>query len=674
MQASPMKLLGLLEDNKTVFKVPVYQRKYEWEKEHLDQFFLDITNILKSNYSKEHFLGTVVYVQNDKPGLMKERLLIDGQQRLTTTSILLKAIKDKIKETNESSRKWMEIRDTYLTNPYGSGDTKYKLMPVDLDKDAYYDLMNNCKSNSRIYENYLYCLDFIDKSEYGVEEIYDALGFLNIVYISLDSNENPQVIFESLNSTGLSLTQADLIRNFILMGLDYDSQTFLYKNYWRKIEEKLTNKVISDFIRDYLTMKEGIVAKQSKVYEAFKIYFYNNKYSSEEIASELLIYSQYYREILDAKTNIEELDRQIRYINDIKSSVTYPFLLKLLDDYKYNIVSKREIIEVLEIIVSYLYRRSICGIPTNALGKIFSGMSSEVEERINKGEGYVDAVTDYLMSRTGTGVFPRNEEFKKSFLETDMYSKNNRLSKIILHTIEAKNHKEVVDIDQLTVEHILPQTLTNEWNIELGKKAHEVHALYRNTIGNLTLTNYNSEMANKSFDDKKIYYSKSNINLTRDLIHYKNWTEKEILDRGDKLFIYIKEIWPLPYDRYKSIGEERLLSNQEYSINDNIVVTGYSPKKLIIDKNKIDIGSWRDMLTESCDYLYRKDDELFFSLKYKSIYKTFLSTEDSGLRRSHKVAEDLFVETNYSAKDIVSYVSLLFEEYGMEDQVYFELK
>lgn len=677
MQASTIKLLDLLGDSKTIFKIPVYQRKYEWTKEQLEQFFLDIDRIIESDLKKEHFLGTIVYVQNEMPGLMKERIVIDGQQRITTTILLIKAIMDSAISSNliNSNVNPDEIQDTYLINRYGKEDNKYKLYPVESDLEAYKDLMENMESDSNIYRNYEICKKYIENSKYDFGKIYEALGLVNIVYISLNQDENPQIIFESLNSTGLSLTQADLIRNFVLMGLKYEEQKRLYLHYWIKIEKRLTNKVISDFIRDFLTMKEGKVSNQNKVYESFKNYFFNNNLTSEDILIDLLEYSEYYHMIINSNTNNMIVNENLDYINNIKNSVSYPYILKLFGDYyKQNLLDEDNLEKILSLIVSYIYRRNICNIATNALNKIFASMSKEVDNRIDNNFSYYDAVVDYLMSRKGTGIFPRDEEFKSNFLTSNLYNKSNSLSKTILYTLEKTTHKEVVNIEALSVEHIMPQTLTNEWNIDLGNNSYEIHRIYLNTIGNLTLTNYNSEISNKSFLDKKEYYKNSNINITRNIQKYDKWTDKEILDRGEILFETIKDVWIQPKDNYKSIADDILLPTEEYSINDNVIVTGYSPRIIIIDDEIYNVTSWKDMLIKSCRYLYDLDNEFFLSLRDNSKFSNILSFNEEDFRSPNHINGNLYMETNFSAKNILSYIVLFFREYDLNEYVYFQIK
>ncbi len=675
MQASPTKLLSLLGENKVVFKVPVYQRNYEWNKEQVKQYFYDIERIISKDFKKNHFVGTIVFVTNEIENLMREMVLIDGQQRIITTVLLLKAILDLAEEDGLDRVSRDEISESYLINRHSRNEkSKLKLKPVKEDMQAYKELINGNESQSKIYENYKLLRELITRSSYGLEKIYRAMMQLDIVYISLDKEENPQVIFESLNSTGLSLTEADLIRNFILMGLEYDKQTELYEKYWVKIEKLLPNKIISDYVRDFLTMKESKVPNKNKVYSEFKNYYFSNNYDSEAILKELLKYAGYYEAI--SNNNIEDRDiyNEIFSINKIRSTVTYPFLLRVFDDhFSEGIISRDELHEVLEIIVSYIYRRNICNIPTNALNKVFAIMSRETRKLREEGFSYVDGVVDYLMSRSGTSIFPRDEEFRNNFINEDLYNKSYGVANWILYNIERKIHKELVALESLSIEHIMPQTLSPEWNIELGHNAYETHRLYKDTIGNLTLTNYNSEMSNKNFLDKRAYYKNSNIKTTRDIAKLETWTDKEILARAEELFTIGKEIWKLPKDNYQNIGENRLIPHQEYGIVENVIVTGYTPKAIIFDGDRKSVKTWKEFLTVTCSYLYDLDEELFKSLLKKTSFQKLLSYKKEDLREPRLIKYGLYVQTSYSAKDILNYVVLLAEEFGIEKYVFFQI-
>lgn len=681
MQAGPMKLLALLKENKSIFNIPVYQRNYEWNKDQVEQFFRDIEGIIRDDYNNGHFLGTIVFVSNEKQELMMERIIIDGQQRITTTVLLLKAIHDSLDESdNEEKNLKEEIYETYIINKYVDEKYKLKLKPVEEDMKAYVDLIesNQTDEDSKIYTNYKLLIDLISNSDYNVQQIYKALSYVQIVYISLDKNsgaENPQLIFESLNSTGLSLTEADLIRNFILMGLEYDDQVELYRKYWINIEKFLTNARISEFVRDYLTMKIGYVPNRNKVYVTFKKYYFKNNYNSKDILIDLLRYTKYYHWFINLETGIDDIDEWLWRLENMKSTVVYPYLLELFDDYfEKKIITKNELLETMNIINSYLYRRTICNIPTNALNKVFASMAKSVSDLRNRGKSHIEAVTDYLMSKSGSAIFPRNEQFKKSFIELDIYNRRNKLALFTLYNIEKYQHKEIVELDQLTVEHIMPKTLTPKWYIDLGRDGDEVHKLYKDTIGNLTITKYNSEMSNKSFEDKKDIYMNSNIKLTRDLTNFEKWDKDSIISRANSLFKIANKIWPLPVDNFINVSQENLIPGEEYSILDNIDVTGYKPTALIIDNEKIFISSWKEMLIEMSKFLLEFDRELFYSLLDNKNFKKLISNDANGVRKAEQLAKDLYIETNLSANDILNYVRLLNKEYDMEEFVDFTIR
>lgn len=681
MQAYPEKLLHLLGGSNVIYKIPVYQRKYEWREEQVDQFFDDLMNIIENDFKHNHFLGTIVFVSREIEHLMRERILIDGQQRITTAMLLMKALMDIMITNNESLQLAEGIKSSYLFNLHAAQDFKLKLIPVESDYQDFKFLMSDQlnridRENSRIFTNYNRLKKLITESSYSTKDIHNAMGHLDVVYISLDRGENPQVIFESLNSTGLSLTQADLIRNFILMGLDYEDQTRLYNTYWTRIEEILPYKIISEFVRDYLTVKTSHVPNKNKVYETFKRFYFKNDYSSEDMLIELVDYAKLYEYILNSDTEHEDINVELKNINNIRSTVTYPYILELFYDfYVNNTISKETVVEVLKVIVSYIYRRNICNIPTNALNKIFSTMAKETKKiRENKNLSYLDAVTDFLMSRTGSGIFPRDKEFKNNFINNNMYNKSHRIAQLILYNIEKARHKEVVDMDHLTVEHIMPQTLTPEWSIMLGSNAYETHDMFKNTIGNLTLTNYNSEISNKSFTEKKKIYSDSNIKITREIASAEEWTREIIIQRAEKLFEYVKEIWKLPIDNYQNLNKQRLLPNVAYSILDNVIVTGHRPRTIIFDSEEFNVKTWKEMLIVTSQYLCELDRELFTSFTKKSHFERLLSYDSSDLRDGRFVNNGIYIETHFSAKDIVNYIALLTDEFGISELVYFEVQ
>lgn len=676
-----MKLLALLGENKSTFNIPVYQRNYEWNKEQLVQYFKDLEKIVKEGYNNYHFMGTIVFVSNEKQGLMMERIIIDGQQRITTTMLLLKAIHDTLDENDaEQNARKEEIYETYIINKYVDEKYKLKLKPVKEDMSAYVDLIesNETSTDSKVITNYKLLVELINNSRYSVKELYDALAYIEIVYISLEKNskaENPQLIFESLNSTGLSLTESDLIRNFVLMGLDYEEQTRCYNLYWVNLEKKLTNSRISEFVRDYLTMKTGYVSNKNKVYTTFKKYYIDNNYSSEEILIDLVRYAKYYHWFININNDDKDINEKLWQIDFLKSTVVYPYLLDLFDDYyEKGSISREELINTLTIIISYLFRRAICNIPTNVLNKIFASMTKNVRKLKEMGMAHVDAIIDYLMSKDGSSIFPRDEQFKRSFTETDIYNRGNKLALFTLYSIEKFSHKEVVDYNELTIEHIMPQTLTPKWKIDLGKDSDETFKIYKDTIGNLTLTKYNPELSNSSFDDKKVIYNDSNIKITRGVSSYDKWDRDTIVNRANDLFNIAQNIWELPVDKYIDLDETNLVPGVEYSINDDIDVTGYKPTALLIDNDKKQVSSWREMLIVTCRFLIDIDKELFHSLVTHNNFKRILSNESNGLRNPCQLSHNLYLETNLNAKDIINYIKLFTMEYDMHEFFEFTIR
>lgn len=676
MRAGPMKLLRLLGEDKRTFNIPVYQRNYEWNKKQILEFFYDVEKIIDKDFSIGHFLGTIVFVSTEKEMLIIEHVIIDGQQRITTTVLLLKAIHDLLEDDNRLKE---EIYNKFFINQYVDEKHKLKLKPVEEDMKAFMRLLEDKNVQfSKIHENYRLFIKLLKKSKHRPEDFYKALTKVEIVYISLDKDapgENPQLIFESLNSTGLSLTSADLIRNFVLMGLDYESQSDLYEKYWIEIEKYLPNARISDYVRDYLTMKTGVTPNKDKVYESFKAYFNQNKIDSEYILRDLVRYAKYYHWFININCPDKKINMYLNELNILKVTVPYPYLLKVFDDYfSKEIIEQEEISYILQIIVSYLYRRNICSIPTNALNRIFAVMAREVDKKLEEGLNYVEATEDYLMSRKGNGIFPRNLEFKTNFMETDFYNRKSKIALYTLYTIEQSIHKEVVQYKDLTIEHILPQKITPIWSIELGRNATEVHKLYKDTIGNLTLTKYNSEMTNKSFSDKKHYYKNSNIKITRDITNYQLWNQEAIEQRAEELYDLAKDLWIIPEDKYKNMLSKELITGIEYSIQEDIDVTGYKPMELIIDNEGYKISSWKEMLIEFNLYILDLDDNLYYSILKNSNYsRLFLKEEETG-RSVEIINKDIRLETGFGSKDIINFIRILAEEFSIEDLVGFKVR
>ncbi|KJS20297.1 MAG: hypothetical protein VR72_15150 [Clostridiaceae bacterium BRH_c20a] len=680
MEANKIKLLEFIGSSKRTFNIPVYQRNYDWKEEHCRRLFFDIEQIASKNFEAQHFLGTIVYVVGSAQPNFMEFIVIDGQQRITSIMLLIKALHDLLEDFDLKE----DIFETYLINKRAPETLRIKLKPIESDMRAYDNVMQNnaTPNNSNIIRNYYLFRQLIANSNCSPKTLYNALNNVEIVYIALDKDkksENPQLIFESLNSTGLSLTQADLIRNFLLMNHEYEEQKRLYKNYWLKIEDYLPNAIISDFVRDYLTMKNGSIPTKDKVYITFKDYVRENKqYDEEGILEELVTYAEYYSWLINCNSPYQNLNDLLQQLQQIKSTVTYPALIYIFEDcftYKKMEIDNTE--KILRIILSYLYRRIICEYPTNALSKIFAHLANDLAKLMLTNESYYDAVVEILATKSGSGVFPRNEEFKRAFISKDLYK--TKIDRYTLVQVEKHNNKEVINLNEdITVEHIMPQKLTPNWQLDLGKRYEEIYNEFLHTIGNLTLSGYNPELSNKRFSEKKNILLNSNISLNRNLKDYDIWNDSTIKTRAEILFETAVLVWNLP-GKYNDASKENSIDyDTDYNIMDNVNVTGEKPRQIIILDTEYSVNSWKDFLKELCNQLYELDSQLFNSfVKHKDFEgrdKRIISNNHEGMNSPFQFKENIFIETNLSANAILNYCRLIAEKYDLQNDIYFKLR
>lgn len=463
-----MSFLEFIGASKRTFYIPVYQRNYDWKRIQCITLFKDIENIAKDNQRNSHFLGTIVYVEGDSSANFRQFIVIDGQQRLTTIMLLLKAVLD---STDDEELK-QEIKECYLTNRFSPEPLRIKLKPMKADAMNFQKLIDNQLKDmeeSQVLFNYNLFMDFIAESDLTPEEIYHGIQKLEIVYIQLTKEiENPQLIFESLNSTGLDLTQADLIRNFLLMGQEYSRQEKLYNDYWMKLEKMLPDAMISDFIRDYLTLKTGIIPNKDSVYNSFKVYYQSLiNYDVEGFLEELTTYGEYYSWFKYCNSQDEEINARLSQLQRLKSTTVYPFVLNIFEDcYMYQNIDKDMICKTLDVILSYVMRRLLCEMPTNALNKVFATMAKDIERYAD--DAMCDKVAKVLAGKKGKVIFPNNSMVKEKLLTRNLYKFPH--VKYVLERIERRQGKEIVEFDGLTIEHIMPQTLNAKWKIDLGKK------------------------------------------------------------------------------------------------------------------------------------------------------------------------------------------------------------
>ena len=551
MKASSANLLSVLKGPKQ-FVIPIYQRTYSWQIAQCEKLLKDIIRISKDPSVPGHFIGSIVYFQegihtvSDVP----ELLVIDGQQRLTTVSLMIAAIAEFVKENDiEIETNFTKLQNYYLLNAEEEGNLRYKLLLTRKDKETLIDLIKGVPLNEdhsqRVYENFNYFKSKINKD--NAEDIYNGLQRLFIVDVALEKDkDNPQLIFESLNSTGLDLSHADLIRNYILMGQEVNLQKELYERFWYPMEQSYGNDYSTYFdwfMRDYLSVKTGSIPKIDMVYDSFKNYVQgdNAPKSIKEVVEDIYKFSNHYVKIVLHKEPDTEINLAFKSISKLKVGVSYPYFLPIYNDYKDEVISKIELLEIISLIESYVFRRAICGIPTNSMNKTFSNLYKTIQK-----DKYIESVKASLQLLESYKRFPTDSEFEKEIVMKDVY--NFRSRNYLLSKLENFKRKELVNVDNYTIEHVMPQNsnLSQEWRSMLGENWKAIQENYLHTIGNLTLTAYNSELSDRPFKHKKTIeggFNDSPIRLNDFLRKTEFWREEDILNRAKELSVKAINIW-----------------------------------------------------------------------------------------------------------------------------------
>ena len=554
MDARKGNIYEILNGNKQ-FLIPVYQRYYSWDIEQCKRLWNDIVEMQKKG-KVGHFIGSIVNIaEQAMPTGVQKYMIIDGQQRMTTLSLLLLALRDyAIKNPDDKTINARRIDNMLLKNEYESGDERYKLLLTETDRDILICLVDQKPisdgTHSKLLDNYNFFANKIASKELKPAEVYESIGKLQIVNITLDrSVDDAQAIFESLNSTGKELSESDLIRNYVLMGLEPAEQTYVYERLWRPMEllfaYETQASVMDRFFRDYLTMKITHIPKQNRVYEEFKLYHLNCEFGTiRELCQDLLTYAKYYTDMVFKRSNNLILKSLYEDINDLRMEVSYPFLLKVHQDCTDGLISEDEFEQIIRLCISYVFRRSICDIPTNSLNKTFATLKNEI-----KPEDYVNSIKAFFIMRDDYKEFPDDDKFTMAFVTRDIY--NMRSRNFILSHLENYGNKAPIIIENYTIEHIMPQNsnLSLEWQQMLGPDWREVQKTYLHTIGNLTLTAYNSEMSDHPFMvkmDMEGGFKESALRLNAYIVKLTEWNEQRIKERAVLLADKAKQIWAYP--------------------------------------------------------------------------------------------------------------------------------
>lgn len=674
MDANKTKVEDFLSSNKTQFVIPVYQRNYDWSTGQCKQLLDDILEVGANKKMNAHFIGSIVYVHDDvyTTSRNKELTIIDGQQRLTTLTLIYLVLHRLAKDINNQDLV-NEISETYLINKFSPDEEKLKLRPTENNDKALKYLLR-----SDVNEEYLEFSNLVDNFDYfkrritkeNHEVILNGLSKLMFVEVSLDrEKDDPQRIFESLNSTGLALSQADLIRNYILMGLNRKDQTKIYQNYWEVIEklakdETLNVSRVSEFIRDYLTFENKNIPNKGKVYLEFKKKFPTTDLSElESVLSVIKSLVKHYNKLINPrKESDKDIQFQLANISRLEVNVAYPFLMKVYDDYSNSIIEKNVFLQVLELVQSFTWRRFIVGLPTNALNKIFMNLYDKVKK-----DNYLHSIQLSLLQRSGVQRFPRNAEFLDALKSKDLYNINSKNRTYLLERLENYDNKEPVLIDDnpsITVEHIFPQNPDAKWKLDLGNDEYSfIKENYLNTIGNLTLSGNNGKLSNKPFIEKRdlkdVGYRDSRLWLNRYLSNIDKWDKTEIEKRANLIADRCLKIWSMP----------NIAISEDADANEVNIFEADDPKhkKLeyaIFFDQKIVVNQVAKLYIEVFKQLFELQPETFFTTDLGSRIGLTKNPKEANLRQPEQINDTYFVEANIDSIgkfDRIKYALTIFD-------------
>jgi uncharacterized protein with ParB-like and HNH nuclease domain len=677
MKANELQINYFLQAPNVQFVIPVYQRNYDWTNSECKELLNDIISV-ETEDRGTHFIGSIVFVHEGtySTSEVKELVIIDGQQRLTTINILYVALYRFAKESG-NLQDADRLYNMFLTNQYVKNESsKLKLKQTDNNYLAFKAIMLGTNTDSLAYSNVIENFNFFRGilNEDNFDTILRGLNRLIFVEISLERDkDDPQRIFESLNSTGLDLSQSDLIRNFILMDLPPKDQNRIFETIWNPIEENAKDLVkqsslVSDYIRDYLTLRNKKIPNKNKVYTEFKSLYYNKKDEAyhqelENIKSLSIHYKKFVNPFTVTDTQIQ---KELEYINRLEINVTYPFLLQIFEDTENGLLSKDELIRVLKLIQSYAWRRFIVGLPTSSLNKIFMSLYAEVDT-----EEYYDSVARALLKKKGNAKFPNNEELKAALHDKDLYNTHAKNRNYLFELLENYNNREFVNTNNelITIEHIFPRNPNESWELELSKEEYfAFKEKHLNTIGNLTLSGNNGALSNKSFvskkemniDEKEQGYNFSRLWLNSYLKSVDSWDILKYEERFSQIFERFTKIWEFP--------DVEIIDGDE--MGDQNIFDAESPtyKKLeyfIFENTKIEEDTVAQMYFSVIRSLYEKNSQLLVS--NQDLFK--ITRNASEFRSAQEITNGWFIESNIDSNNKFTNLKKLLTLFEMEDEL-----
>jgi len=654
VKASETSLQPVIEGTKQ-YVVPLFQRTYSWDTKEWEMLWQDLIELCEDEDPRDHFIGSIVTMPTASvPQGIAKFLLIDGQQRLTTIFILLALLRDAAKTSNGSMLS-QEIEETLLTNRFKQGNDVWKLLPTQADRKAFIQLLEvgDVAQQTRIAKAAAFFKRRLRSPEAPDLETLKKVIVDNLMLVSivLDPDDNPHLIFESLNAKGKPLSQADLIRNYFFMRIHVDDQEQLYEKSWEPMQERLGDS-LTECIRHFL-MKDGAIVKKGEVYFALKERA-DGKSQQEVIVylQEVSRFADYYAKLLqpDGESS-PKLRERMKRLNRIEVTVAYPFLLNVYNDYANEQIDEDEFSDVMEVIENFMIRRLVCRVPTNQLNKIFPALYAQASE--------ADSLVEGLKESLRTKNYPRDTEFRERFVSSRLYTSGDRAkTKLILERLESSfGNKEAVPYDNLSVEHVMPQMLTDWWRQHLGEDFEATHELMLHTIGNLTLTGYNPELSNADFPHKRQLFKESHLSLNKWFVDQEKWDEETILIRAESLAEVALSIWAY----FGSIEDDAPTTAQ--------TVTGTTPTSVVILGQRFSVSSWRDVAQKTLETVADLDQDSFEQILVS--FPRFVAQSGDGFRSPRQLSNGDFIETHLSASDINKFCIQAVEVAGLSPEDWF---
>lgn len=663
------------------YKIPVYQRNYEWSKEQCKKLFDDIVQASIRNHL--HFTGSIVFQPMAPIKGINNSIVIDGQQRLTTIYILIKALADMARTDSEKMLPISALFNTDQFNQYNLDETmKVKLKPAKDNNEQLlnllYDKHDKIDKRCEIFRNYSYFCELIKEqldSGMTVSDIYRGISLLTVAIIQLDGNDKAQEIFERINSTGIPLSLADKIRNYVLM-TDAD-QDQLYKNYWLEIERLLPREQLSVFFLDYLNIKIDGFAREGDAYDIFKTVYQSGGYSNESMLEEIFHYAKYYHAFLygDDKNYSPEVNLLLRNLQKLKQTTVFLFLFPVFDDFTNRVIDEKELVRVLRFLQNYSIRRLICEVASNSLRGLYKTLYSRVFASPDNKLHYFDSLVSFFRQLTSRDVLPDDETFILALKQKNLYRKN-ALCKFLLASIE-NNGKEVLIVDNLTIEHIMPQNknLSIEWQKMLGTdKWQTVQDQYLHTLGNLTLTAYNSELGDKPFELKKQELDDVKTKVTVLYSDVKNrtvWNAEAIEERAERLSNIIIDLYPI--EAAKKMISFKDPGYQEYTCEDPEIATWKTPNYYVLQGERVKTTNFTEMLRSIVSRLYEYNGSIIEEMarnneQLLSWSKNIMFSYDENMvYGDNKIpGTDIYQSIGFSASHIMYIIRALLDKYDID--------